>query len=123
MIREVYEHDRHPDPRWLADAYGYAVRDHEMWNRAPHLAGKTGLSRYFDVGHGPVPEMADDATYYADVIRWFLAHPDQAEVMSSRRRAIRARKKQRRWRRRAAICGLRRCARMRTCWRVASIIG
>ena len=79
MIREVYEHDRHPDPRWLAYAYTYAVRDHEMWNRAPHLAGKTGLSRYFDIGHGPVPEMADDATYYADVIRWFLAHPDQAE--------------------------------------------
>jgi alpha,alpha-trehalase len=79
MIREVYEHDAHPDPRWLAYAYGYAVRDHELWNSAPHLAGKTGLARYFDVGHGPVPEMEDDNTYYADVIHWFLAHPDQAE--------------------------------------------
>ena len=79
MIREVYEHDDHADPRWLAYAYGYAVRDHDLWNSATHRAGHTGLARYFDVGQGPVPEMEDDATYYADVIRWFLAHPDRAE--------------------------------------------
>src|SRR5271163_3309090 len=42
-----------------------------------HRAGDTGLARYFDTGEGPVPEMADDSTYYPDVIRWLLAHPAQ----------------------------------------------
>ena len=37
--------------------------------------GMTGLARYFDYGTGPVPEMADDSTYYPDVIRWLVAHP------------------------------------------------
>jgi hypothetical protein len=27
---------------------------------------------------GPVPEMADDSTYYPDVIRWLIAHPEPA---------------------------------------------
>jgi len=78
MIREVYEHDPHPDLQWLAYAYAYAVRDHAFWTHDKHLAGLTGLSRYIDLGSGPVPEMATDSTYYPDVIRWFLAHPDQA---------------------------------------------
>jgi alpha,alpha-trehalase len=41
------------------------------------MAGKTGLTRYFDFGNGPVPEMADDSTYYTDVIRWLVAHPKE----------------------------------------------
>ena len=39
-------------------------------------AGDTGLARYYDLGEGPVPEQEDDSTYYPDVIRWLLAHPD-----------------------------------------------
>jgi alpha,alpha-trehalase len=61
---------------WLADAYTLATRDYSLWIRPEHLAGDTGLARYFDFGEGPVPEMADDATYYTDVIRWVVAHPD-----------------------------------------------
>lgn len=77
MIRELYEHPAgHPVSKaWLARAYDYAKRDYNVWITAPHLAGDTGLARYFDVGAGPVPEMADDSTYYPDVIRWLLAHP------------------------------------------------
>jgi len=77
MIREVYEHPAgHPVSKaWLARAYGYAKRDYDVWNTAPHLAGDTGLARYFDIGSGTVPEMADDSTYYPDVIRWLLSHP------------------------------------------------
>lgn len=77
MIREVYEHPaNHPVSRaWLAKAYDYAKRDYNVWITPPHLAGDTGLARYFDVGSGPVPEMADDSTYYPDVIRWLLSHP------------------------------------------------
>lgn len=77
MIREFYEHPSgySISKTWLARAYSYAKRDYNVWITAPHLAGDTGLARYDDVGAGPVPEMADDSTYYPDVIRWLLAHP------------------------------------------------
>ncbi len=75
MIRAVY--DATPDAdAWLATAYSYAVRDHALWLTPAHRAGKTGLARYHDSGAGPVPEMADDSTYYPDVIHWLLAHPE-----------------------------------------------
>ncbi len=77
MIREVYEHPGGASisKAWLTKAYGYAKRDYNVWVTPPHLAGDTGLARYYDVGDGPVPEMSDDSTYYPDVIRWLLAHP------------------------------------------------
>ena len=74
MISEVYT--RTQDKAWLARAYGYALKDYTFWTRAPHRAGDTGLARYDDIGAGPVPEMADDSTYYADVVRWLIAHPE-----------------------------------------------
>jgi alpha,alpha-trehalase len=79
MIREVYEHPtaNAPDNAWLARAYDYAQRDYALWTSPEHSAGTTGLSRYFDLGAGPVPEMADDSSYYPDVIRWLLAHPSE----------------------------------------------
>jgi len=80
MIREVYEHPATgtaPDRTWLERAYGYAKRDYALWTSPEHRAGTTGLSRYRDLGDGPVPEMADDSSYYPDVIRWLLAHPDE----------------------------------------------
>jgi alpha,alpha-trehalase len=78
MIREVHEHPSNEplSKAWLARAYDYAKRDYALWTSAPHRAGDTGLARYRDIGEGPVPEMADDSTYYPDVIRWLLAHPD-----------------------------------------------
>jgi len=80
MIREVYEHPAQgaqPDMKWLAGAYSYAQRDYALWTSSPHRAGTTGLARYYDLGPGPVPEMADDSNYYSDVIRWLLAHPTE----------------------------------------------
>ena len=78
MIREVVEHPASaPDLKWLASAYGYAQRDYALWTSPSHQAGSTGLARYHDLGEGPVPEMADDSSYYPDVIRWLIAHPDQ----------------------------------------------
>jgi alpha,alpha-trehalase len=79
MIREVYEHPdpgQQPDLKWLASAYDYAQRDYALWISPEHRAGDTGLARYHDLGEGPVPEMADDSSYYPDVIRWLLAHPN-----------------------------------------------
>jgi len=81
MIRAVYDAESsagHKDQAaaWLPRAYGYASRDHALWTSDFHKAGDTGLARYFDLGEGPVEEMADDSTYYPDVIRWLLAHPE-----------------------------------------------
>jgi alpha,alpha-trehalase len=75
MILAVYDADKaagEADPAWLKKAYGFAVEDYEQWTRAPHLAGDTGLSRYFDEGNGPVPEVTAD--YYRGVAHYFLVH-------------------------------------------------
>jgi len=78
MIREVYDDPAtKPDKKWLAHAYQMAQRDYALWTSPAHRAGTTGLARYDDLGAGPVPEMADDSTYYPDVIRWLLAHPTE----------------------------------------------
>ena len=85
MIRAVYDAEvaRDPSPgnvvkqdRWLRRAYGYARRDHDFWLADIHRAGQTGLARYFDIGEGPVPDIADHSSYYVDVIHWLVAHPD-----------------------------------------------
>jgi alpha,alpha-trehalase len=86
MIRAVFEDPgsfaatpagRMEARAWLAHAYAVAQKDHATWDRPEHKAGTTGLSRYFDYGNGPVPEMADDGTYYTDVLRWVVAHPHE----------------------------------------------
>lgn len=64
---------------WLATAYTTAQKDYALWTSPIHQAGTTGLSRYFDVGEGPVLEMADDSTYYPDVIKYLTAHPEDAQ--------------------------------------------
>ncbi len=80
MIREVHAAGDGSGPgaskEWLAHAYAAAERDYALWVTPAHQAGSTGLARYFDVGEGPVLEMADDSTYYPDAIRWMEAHKD-----------------------------------------------
>jgi alpha,alpha-trehalase len=92
MILDVYDAKKEAgqeDRTWLEKAYGYAVRDHNLWTREPHLAGatgryhepymtaSTGLSRYFDFGTGPAPESLKDETgHLAQVAAYFLAHPE-----------------------------------------------
>jgi len=61
---------------WLTEALPYVTRDYEMWVRGEHLAGDTGLSRYFDFGEGPVPELDTHARYYRDVVMYFLKNPE-----------------------------------------------
>jgi alpha,alpha-trehalase len=82
MVLEVYHAEEHENPTeartFLRKALPYLIRDHTLWVTPPHLDGVTGLSRYFDLGHGTVPEMNDDSTYYIDVIHWLLAHPAEA---------------------------------------------
>ncbi len=65
---------------WLERAYPYLEKDYSLWARAPHLAGATGLARYFDFGEGPPPEgLQDEGGFYRKVISHFMVHPEQAD--------------------------------------------
>jgi alpha,alpha-trehalase len=80
MIMAVHEANTKAlrnDTAWITRAYPLAVRDYEMWTRTPHMAGDTGLSRYFDLGDGPVPEITDtNDSYYRDVAKQLERHPE-----------------------------------------------
>jgi alpha,alpha-trehalase len=79
MILAVYDAEKssgNAKNEWLAKAYDYAVRDYSLWTSEPHLAGSTGLSRYFDFGTGPAPESLKDETgHYRQVAAYFLQQP------------------------------------------------
>lgn len=67
-----------PDNAWLRRAYDYIVRDHTMWTTGQKLAGDTGLSRYYDFGEGPAPELyGHDDRYYDAVATWFTKQFDR----------------------------------------------
>jgi len=82
MILAVYQAQKaagHENRAWLEKALGYATRDYGLWMREPHLAGATGLSRYYDFGTGPAPESLKDETgHLAQVAAYFVARPDLA---------------------------------------------
>ena len=85
MFVDVYEATRkQPDAKdekaWLERAYADLSKDYEMWTHEPHLAGDTGLSRYYDFGDGPPPEAVKDETgFYRKVAQYFFLHPEQAD--------------------------------------------
>ena len=83
MFIDVYDalqKSGHTDPAWLEKAYTDLDKDYEMWNRDPHRAGDTGLSRYYDFGEGPPPEAVQDETgFYRRVATYFFFHPAQAD--------------------------------------------
>jgi len=68
------------DREWLERAYNDLNHDYEMWTQDPHLAGQTGLSRYYDFGDGPPQEAVKDETgFYRKVSQYFFLHPEQAD--------------------------------------------
>jgi len=81
MILAVYDAEKaagHQDQRWLERAYQFAAKDWEMWAREPHVAGDTGLARYYDFGDTPAPEsLKDETDHYRKVASYFLNHPEQ----------------------------------------------
>jgi alpha,alpha-trehalase len=83
MIRAVYEAEKakgQSSPDWLRTAYDHAVKDYHFWIEPPHLAGDTGLSRFYGLGEGPVPELGPATnTYYETVARYFLLHPQGSQ--------------------------------------------
>ena len=69
----------HPDKAWLERAYADLDKDYGMWTRDPHLAGETGLSRYYDFGEGPPAEaVQDESGFYRKVSQYFFLHPAEA---------------------------------------------
>src|SRR6202167_6012346 len=81
MFVDVYDamqKSGHADPALLAKAFSDLEKDYEMWNRDPHLAGDTGLSRYYDFGEGPPAEaLQDESGFYRKVSTYFFFHPAQ----------------------------------------------
>ena len=78
MLLGVYRksHDR----KWLENAVPEIERYYRYWTSEPHLTPKTGLSRYFDLGEGPAPEVlaaerdARGHTHYDLVKQYFKTH-------------------------------------------------
>jgi alpha,alpha-trehalase len=86
MIVAVYEAEKAAgkDDRELLEAgYRWASKDYEMWNRDPHVAGDTGLARYFDFGNGPAPEsLKDEKNFYRKVAGFLLLHGDAQKYVA-----------------------------------------
>ena len=78
MLLGVYAktHDR----AWLSHAVPQIETYYRYWSAEPHLTTETGLSRYFDLGEGPAPEVlsaernGQDLTHYDLVKQYFKTH-------------------------------------------------
>ena len=84
MVVDVYEamqkQGKSPGREWLERAYADLAKDYGMWTRPPHLAGDTGLSRYYDFGEGPPAEaVQDESGFYRKVANYFFFHPADAD--------------------------------------------
>lgn len=83
MFVDVYDamqKSGHTDTAWLAKAYADLEKDYAMWTHEPHLAGQTGLSRYYDFGEGPPAEaVQDESGFYRKVATYFLLNPSEAD--------------------------------------------
>ena len=71
---------RRPNVAWLESSLSAIEKYYEYWMSAPHLTPETGLSRYFDLGHGPAPEVlsseldSEGQTDYQLISNYFRTH-------------------------------------------------
>lgn len=78
MILGVYEQTG--DREWLRATLPSIDRYYRFWTTAPHLVASTGLSRYYDFGEGPAPEVISDErdaagrTHYDRVREYYRTH-------------------------------------------------
>ena len=86
MLLGVYRQTR--DRSWLAESVEAAITYYRYWASAPHLTRQTGLSRYFDLGDGPAPEVlasemnSSGRTHYDLVKDYFRTHRVEAYDVS-----------------------------------------
>lgn len=75
MLLGVYR--KTEDRRWLKDALPLVEKYYRFWTTEPHLTPETGLSRYYDLGDGPAPEVvssekdAEGRTHYELIREYF----------------------------------------------------
>jgi alpha,alpha-trehalase len=68
------------DQAWLRGARDAVVAEHAHWTTPPHLIPEVGLSRYFDHGSGPAPEVvtgevdASGWNHYQRARAWYHDH-------------------------------------------------
>ena len=78
MLLEVYH--KTGDRAWLAGSVEGIEASYRYWTGEPHLTPQTGLSRYFDLGEGPSPEVLasevnDSGQTHYDLVRdYFRMH-------------------------------------------------
>jgi alpha,alpha-trehalase len=78
MILGVFEHTK--DVEWLRSTLPAIERYYAFWTSPPHLVPEVGLSRYFDLGDGPAPEVVSDErdaqgrTHYDRVREYYKTH-------------------------------------------------
>ncbi len=78
MILNVYR--ARPDRNWLRGTVPAIEKYYRFWTSEPHLTKETGLSRYYDLGEGPAPEVLSDErdaqgrTHYDRVKEYYRTH-------------------------------------------------
>jgi alpha,alpha-trehalase len=78
MILGVYEKTR--DRAWLRSTLPAIDRYYTFWTTPPHVIESIGLSRYYDLGDGPAPEVLADErdaqgrTHYDRVREYYRTH-------------------------------------------------
>ncbi len=93
MLLGVYRKTN--DRAWLSAAVPAIEKYYRYWTSEPHLTPATGLSRYYDLGEGPAPEVlsaekdAEGRTHYDRVRQYFRTHKvtayDEGEFYDARR--------------------------------------
>jgi alpha,alpha-trehalase len=79
MVLAVYRNTQDRD--WLAAAWPAIEQYYSYWTEEPHLTPETRLSRYYDLGEGPAPEVVSSEldrrgrTDYDRILRYFQTHP------------------------------------------------
>jgi alpha,alpha-trehalase len=78
MLLDVFA--RTGDRDWLRQGVRDAEQHYRFWTTEPHLVPATGLSRYWDFGEGPAPEVLSDErdekgrTHYDRVREYYRTH-------------------------------------------------
>jgi alpha,alpha-trehalase len=78
MVLGVY--GKTHDTKWLRGAVPVIEKYYRFWTSEPHLTKETGLSRYYDLGDGPAPEVISDErdekgrTHYDRVKEYYRTH-------------------------------------------------
>jgi alpha,alpha-trehalase len=79
MVLGVFE--KTGDKEWLRAAVPAVEKYYRFWTTEPHLGPSLGLSRYYDTGQGPAPEVVSDErdaagrTHYDRVREYYRTHP------------------------------------------------